>query len=172
MLRSLISREPSQFPRGNEFVPERWLDSSYPTFKEPLSEFPNIRGDIAFGYGARACPGVDLTNMELFTLFGALAWSFDISPKDKNQPMPWYEVNPYVITMSKPFPINITARTEEKRRFILDGCPDPGHFLKEKPEHRWDLGVVHEDREQAWTWQGLSVPFEAPETPKVYPAGV
>ena len=112
----LISREPKMFPKGNEFVPERWVDSSYPTYKEPLSEFPHIRGDIAFGYGMRACPGVDLTNLELFTLFGALAWSFNISPKGD---LPRYEVNPYVITMTSPFPINITARSEEKKKFIM-----------------------------------------------------
>jgi hypothetical protein len=64
----------------------------------------------------RACPGVDLTNVELFTLFGALAWSFNISPKGD---IPRYEVNPYVITMTSPFPINITPRSEEKRKFIM-----------------------------------------------------
>lgn len=169
MFRSLISREPTQFPKGDQFIPERWLDPSWPTYKEPLTEFPHIRGDIAFGYGNRACPGVDLTNMELFTLFGALAWSFDIKSKLPKDQLPWYEVNPYVITMSKPFPLEIKARTEEKKRFILDGCPDPGYTLKDKPENRWD--IVHQDSSEAWTWGGLSEPYEVPAVPKVYPEG-
>ena len=121
----LISREPKQFPNGNEFVPERWLDPSYPTYKEPLTEFLQIRGDVAFGYGSRACPGVELTNLELFTLFGALAWSFNISPKGE---VPRYEVNLYVITMTSPFPINIEPRSEEKRRAVLEGCDDAGYW--------------------------------------------
>ena len=175
---SLISREPSQFPRGEEFIPERWIDPSYPTYKEPLTEYPHIRGDIAFGYGNRACPGVDLTNVELFTLFGALAWSFNIRKKEPDQVVPWYEVNPYVITMCKPFPLIIEARSEEKKRFILDGCPEPGYWLKSKSETRWDIQhengekITYGEDRKAWTWDGLSVPYEKPATPKVYPPGV
>ena len=172
----MISREPHQFPRPEEFVPERWVDPSYPTYKEPLTEFPHIRGDIAFGYGARACPGVDLTNTELFTLFGALAWAFNISPKEKDQPLPWYEVNPYVITMCKPFPIKIEARTEDKRRFVMD--QDPGYWLTSTPKTRWDVPwenaekqTYGEDR-KPWTWEDVSVPWVQPDVPKVYPAGV
>ena len=121
----LISREPTQFPNGHNFVPERWLDPSYPTYKEPLTEFPHIRGDIAFGYGSRACPGVELTYLELFTLFGALAWSFDISPKGE---VPRYEVNPYVITMASPFPIDIKARTPDKDKWIRTATDDAGYW--------------------------------------------
>ncbi|RMX80617.1 hypothetical protein D0867_16369, partial [Hortaea werneckii] len=88
----LISREENMYPKPNQFVPERWLDPSYPTYKEPLTEFPNLRGDISFGYGNRSCPGVDLTYFELCTLFGALAWSFDIKAKEGTTP-PYYEVN-------------------------------------------------------------------------------
>ncbi|KAK3616861.1 hypothetical protein LTR56_025676 [Elasticomyces elasticus] len=47
----LISREPEMFPEADEWRPERWLDPSWPTYKEPLSEFPTIRGDPGFGYG-------------------------------------------------------------------------------------------------------------------------
>ncbi|KAK3722478.1 hypothetical protein LTR37_002470 [Vermiconidia calcicola] len=165
----LISREPKQFPRGNEFVPERWIDSSYPTYKEPLTEFPNIRGDIAFGYGMRACPGVDLTNLELFTLFGALAWSFNISPKGA---VPRYEVNPYVITMPSPFPINLSARSEEKKKFILEGCDDAGYWLKDKDAPnltRWEKKLIHEDESAQYTWEGLTTPYQGHDQVKVYP---
>nr|POF04147.1 cytochrome p450 monooxygenase psod [Quercus suber] len=165
----LISREESKFPKPTEFLPERWLDPKYPTYKEPLTEYPNIRGDMAFGYGSRACPGVDLTSVELCTLFGALAWAFDIKPKNKDVPLPWYDVNPYVITMSKPFPVSITARSEEKRRFIMD-VPDAGYMLKDNKEGKWDL--THEKDGGLWTWEGLAPTFEVPATPRVYPPGV
>ena len=46
-----ISRDEDLYPDGAEFRPERWLDPSWPTYKEPLTEYPTLRGDIAFGYG-------------------------------------------------------------------------------------------------------------------------
>ena len=164
----MISREESKYPRGNEFLPERWLEPEYPTYKEPLTEYPNLRGHIAFGYGNRSCPGVDLTNMELCTLFGALAWSFDISAPE-GATIPYYEVNPYVITMTKPFPVNITPRSEAKRQFIMDCCEDPGYTLKDKKENKWD--IVHEKDGKPWTWDGLAPHYEVPATKKVYPPG-
>jgi len=126
---------------------------------------------MAFGYGNRSCPGVDLTQMELTTLFGALASVFDITAKE-GQPLPWYEVNPYVITMTQPFPVNIKARSEAKRQFIIDGAPEPGYWLKEKESEkntRWDL--VRPQDGSPWTWGGLAPPYHAPATPKVYPEG-
>ena len=48
-----------EYPDQKIFNPARWVDPSYPTYKEPLTEFPNLRGDTSFGYGNRACPGVD-----------------------------------------------------------------------------------------------------------------
>lgn len=132
-----------------------------------MTEYPNLRGHIAFGYGNRSCPGVDLTNMELCTLFGALAWSFDITPREGNVPLPWYEVNKYVITMSKPFPVDIKVRSEEKRNFIM--TTEPGYTLKTKREGRWD--VVHDPDVTPWTWEGLAPHYEAPAVPRVYPDG-
>lgn len=125
---------------------------------------------MAFGYGNRACPGVDLTSMELCTLFGALAWAFDIKAPEGQKTLPWYEVNPYVITMPKPFPVDIKVRSEEKRRYILKESPDAGYYLKDEKETRWDL--VHEKDGKPWTWEGLAEPWVEPAVPKVYPAGV
>ncbi|KAJ8606892.1 hypothetical protein MRB53_040645 [Persea americana] len=164
----LISREADKYPKGDQFIPERWLEPSWPSYKEPLTEFPNLSGDRAFGYGNRACPGVDLTQMELITLFGALAWSFDIKPKNPEN-MPWYEVNPYVITMCKPFPIDIIPRTEAKRQWILDEVKDPGYWLTTDGKTKWD--IVHDTKKEPWTWQGLAPAFVPSKEPKVYPAG-
>ena len=106
--------------------------------------------------------------MELCTLFGALAWSFDMSAPEGST-IPYYEVNPYVITMTKPFPVNITPRSEAKRQFIMDGCEDAGYTLKDKKEDKWD--ILHEADGKPWTWQGLAPHYEVPATTKVYPAG-
>lgn len=155
---SLISREESTYPRGNEFLPERWLDPSYPTYKEPLTDFPNLNGDRAFGYGSRACPGVDLTQTELFTLIGHLIWAFEIKrPEGLSPVIPWYETAPWVITMPKPFKADIRVRSEAKRKYILEQCPEGGNLIRESEKERkskWD--VVRKPGEDLFSWEGLT----------------
>lgn len=107
--------------------------------------------------------------MELTTLFGAIAWAFNIKPKDGSGPLPWYEVNPYVITMCKPFPIEIIPRTEAKRQWILGEVNDPGYWLTTEPKSKWD--IVHDVDKSHWDWQGLAPYYEQPKVPRVYPVG-
>jgi len=161
----LISREESLYPKGEEFIPDRWLDPSYPTFKTPLTEFPNLRGDTAFGYGSRSCPGVDLTFCELSTLIGSLLWAFTINRPEgvagKAAPIPWYETAPWVITMSKPFKCDIQVRSEEKRRIIMETFPDGGELIRDNEEERktrWD--VARKEGEEVYEWEGLTTPAE------------
>ena len=138
----LISREPTTYPEAEEWRPERWLDPSWPTYKEPLTEYPTLRNDVGFGYGPRACPGIELVLTECYTTIGAIASCFDIKRKEGRRgyenPVPWYETNPFVITMAKPFPCDITPRNEEKARFILNGC-EPGRACWSKP--RMEIAV-------------------------------
>ncbi|EGP87952.1 unnamed protein product [Zymoseptoria tritici ST99CH_1A5] len=159
----LISREEATYPEGNEWRPERWLEPSWPTYKEPLTEYPTLRGDPGFGYGTRSCPGTDLVMTELYTLIASLVWAFDIKRKEGragyDNPVPWYETNPFVITMAKPFPCNITVRSEEKRRFIQNGCPDGGFLVrnpKEEDLNRWD---VFRGDGKPFEWAGLTAPL-------------
>ena len=70
--------------------------------------------------------------------------------------------------MTKPFPVEIVPRSEEKKRFILDGCQDPGYTLTETKEDRWDL--VHAPEGRLWDWEGLAPEYVEPKEKKVYPA--
>lgn len=171
----LISREPSLYPRGNEFIPERWLSPEYPTYQEPLTEFPNLRGDKAFGYGNRSCPGVDLTQTELTTLIGSLLWAFEIKRSEgiagRDNPVPWYETAPWVITMSKPFPCSIKVRSEHKRKIIMEEFPEGGNLVKPHPslcKSKWD--VSRKEGEELFAWDGLT--DQAPKVPRTYGPGV
>jgi hypothetical protein len=157
-------------------VPERWLESSYPTYKEPLTEFPNLNGDRSFGYGNRSCPGVDLTQCELLGLIGHLMWAFEITrPEGKDgcaNPVPWYETAPWVITMSKPFPANIRVRSEAKRKYILEECPEGGNLILDHEKQRtsrWD--VVRGPGEDLFRWEGLTDQADG-HAGRVYGAGV
>jgi len=150
------------------------------SYKEPLTEYPNLRGDTGFGYGNRSCPGVDFTSCELVLLLSALLSSFTVSRKEGAagalNPVPWYETNPYVITMSAPFPCDVRVRSEEKRRRILAdvGEADAGYTIRETSEGkrgRWDI-VRPENEREHYSWEGLTTAFSLRDGGKmpVYPA--
>ncbi|KAK0897082.1 hypothetical protein LTR91_010848 [Friedmanniomyces endolithicus] len=179
----LISREPTQFPEADEWRPERWLDPSWPTYKEPLSEFPTVRGDPGFGYGVRACPGIDLVATELYTTIGSIAWGFNIKRKEGKagyeNPVPWYQTNPYVITMASQFPADVTPRTAEKARIIRQLTEDPSLTVRavgEKSEGqfgRWDVFRPEEGSGRTFDWEGLTaLAPDHDKGPRRYPVGV
>jgi hypothetical protein len=76
-----ITRDPRTYPDPENFRPERWLAPNFPTYREPLTEFPNLKGFSQFGFGRRTCQGVDVVEQELFLVIGGLAWAFDIRKK-------------------------------------------------------------------------------------------
>ncbi|KAG6328286.1 hypothetical protein ID866_10803 [Astraeus odoratus] len=65
-----ISRDPSAFPDGEKFDPQRWLDKD-----------GHIRTDLKFspyGFGRRICPGMHLANNSLFMTIANILWSFRV----------------------------------------------------------------------------------------------
>ena len=76
-----IHRDPALYPSAEEFLPERWIEPKYPTFKEPLSTYPNIQGFSSFGFGRRICPGLNIAERSLYLLVSRIAWACDIQAK-------------------------------------------------------------------------------------------
>lgn len=74
-----ISRDPTMYPDADAWNPTRWLDPAFPTYKEPLDQFPTITGFSQFGYGKRTCQGQKLTEADLFVGIGSIAWLFTIN---------------------------------------------------------------------------------------------
>ncbi|KAI4724434.1 cytochrome P450 [Aureobasidium sp. EXF-10728] len=74
-----ISRDPSLYPDPDAWNPRRWLDPAFPTYREPLDQFPAITGYSQFGYGKRTCQGQKLTEADLFVGIGSIAWLFSIN---------------------------------------------------------------------------------------------
>ncbi|KAJ4302684.1 hypothetical protein N0V90_001573 [Kalmusia sp. IMI 367209] len=75
---SAILSDPELYPDGPVYNPARWLDPSYPTYKEPLTVYPSLQGFTSFGYGRRACPASNFTERALTVMVARLAWAFDI----------------------------------------------------------------------------------------------
>lgn len=80
VLEQAISRDPALYPDGDTYRPERWLESEWPSYQEPLTVHPRLVGFSGFGSGRRVCPGVDLTEAELLVACGSIIWGFEMHP--------------------------------------------------------------------------------------------
>ena len=74
-----ISRDPTMFPDPESFNPLRWLEPLYPTYQEPLTQYPTIINCTQFGYGRRLCQGQTVADEDLLIGIGSIAWLFDLS---------------------------------------------------------------------------------------------
>lgn len=81
-----ISRDPEIYPDPETFNPLRWLKPEYPTYKEPLTQFPTIINSSQFGYGRRLCQGQTVADEDLFIGIGSIAWLFNISKRSQDKP--------------------------------------------------------------------------------------
>lgn len=97
-----ITRNVTTYPQPEDFNPDRWLHATKQT-----------------------STALDSQKIELCVLVAAIAWAFDIKKKEGREgydaEIPWYDTKPLASMMTRPFAIEIRARTEEKRRKILDG---------------------------------------------------
>ena len=104
-----IHRDPELYPNPESFMPERWLDPSYPTFKEPLTTYPNLQNYSNFGFGRRICPGQNVAERSLFIEAAMIAWACDISAKPGKKP-PEYDYVTGFNTRPKWFDFDLKAR--------------------------------------------------------------
>ncbi|PSN68798.1 cytochrome P450 [Corynespora cassiicola Philippines] len=122
-------RNPQKYPDPENFRPERWLKAEWPTYQEPLSKFPNIKGMTSFGWGQRQCLGQSLTQDELLVACGGLLWAFNL--KKKIHPITGEEIevpldksNSLLIIKPDPFemafePRSVARKAEVKEQWRL-----------------------------------------------------
>jgi hypothetical protein len=118
-----LARDPAVYPDPDTFNPGRYLDPKYPTYREPLSEFPTIRGYHGFGFGRRICPGQEVAEAELLVACAALAWAFQLEkkrlPSGQEVPINEYDFTSTLITTTKPFEMEFVVRSEKHAQAIL-----------------------------------------------------
>jgi Cytochrome P450 len=107
------------YPDPETFNPGRWLDPAYPTYREPLTQYPNLNGFSQFGFGRRTCQGVPIVEQDLFLSMGGMAWAFDMRKKrdsvtGKEIPVHWNEYTPLLIAKPEKFQFDAVPRSEEK----------------------------------------------------------
>ncbi|KAI4728004.1 cytochrome P450 [Aureobasidium sp. EXF-10728] len=115
---------PVKYPDPESYRPERWLEAGWPTFQEPLTQHPNIKGMTSFGFGQRQCLGMSLTQDELIVACGALAWAYNLKRKvdpatGREIEVPTDKCNSLLIVKPDPFEMAFEPRSEARKADVI-----------------------------------------------------
>jgi hypothetical protein len=114
-----ITRDEERYPDAEAFNPARWIDPAFPTYREPLSRYPNLSSFSQFGFGRRTCQGIPVVEQDLFLTMGGIAWAFDVRRKrdpatGREMPVHWADYTPLLIAKPEQFPFEAVPRGPDK----------------------------------------------------------
>ncbi|KAF7197197.1 Cytochrome P450 monooxygenase [Pseudocercospora fuligena] len=141
-----ISRDPEVFPEPDTWNPLRWLDSKFPTYQEPLTQFPTITQYSQFGYGRRICQGMGVAEADLFVGLGSVAWLFSVS-KEQHDAGPDAEAG--------------SSRNDCSSAHALQECATPPKFANLANDSAISLHDMEVLTKQANSMTGLSTSSNA-----------
>lgn len=142
-------RNPEKYPDPDNFRPERWLEPGWPTYQEPLSVYPTIKGLTSFGWGQRQCLGQTLTQDELVVACGALSWCFNLKPKrdpitGRDLPVPLDKSNSLLIIKPDPFQMEFEPRSQMRKEEALRLWAESDTTDKRQREEFLKTGNIYE----------------------------
>jgi cytochrome P450 len=115
-------RDPVRYPDPDTFNPDRWLNPKFPTYKEPLTEYPTLMNTLMFGAGRRQCLGMVVGARNVYIQTMMLAWACEFGrARDK---MTGEEIIPPVYDMStgfnvRPLPFEYTVKARSAERIAM-----------------------------------------------------
>ncbi|KAF1843536.1 cytochrome P450 [Cucurbitaria berberidis CBS 394.84] len=117
-------RNPVKYPDPDSYRPERWLESGWPTFQEPLTKYPDIVGMTSFGWGQRQCLGMSITRDETVTGCGGLMWAFNLKRKvhpvtGEEIEVPLEKSNSLLIIKPDPFEMAFEPRSATRKAEVI-----------------------------------------------------
>lgn len=123
--RRAFLRNPVNYPDPESFRPERWMDPEWPSYREPLSQYPTVKGMTSFGWGQRACLGQNLTQDEMLVACGCVVWGFNMDYKidpatGRKVNIDTKKSNSLLIVKPDPWQMSITPRSDKKRQAMID----------------------------------------------------
>lgn len=147
-----ITRDESVYPDAETFNPRRWLDPSFPTYREPLTHHPNLNGFSQFGFGRRTCQGIPVVEQDLFLTMGGMAWAFDIRKRrdpltGAELPVHWNDYTPLLIAKPTRFPFDALPRSRDKvarMREMFEAAREQGG-AGTQPEADMDISHFYQD---------------------------
>ncbi|KIW94676.1 uncharacterized protein Z519_04653 [Cladophialophora bantiana CBS 173.52] len=117
-------KDEATYPDAEAFNPDRWLNPNYPTYQEPLTQYPNLKRFPAFGFGRRICPGLVLAERSLFIEISMLMWLCSVTKKldEEGQviPVPWYDYKPGNNTGPNRFHFEVEMREQQRLQILAN----------------------------------------------------
>lgn len=118
-------RNPVKYPDPDNFRPERWLEPGWPTFQEPLTQYPTVKGMSSFGWGQRACLGQTLTQDEMLVSTGSVCWGFNLKQSidpvtGRKIDIPLNKSNSLLIIKPDPYQMAFEPRSEARKQQMID----------------------------------------------------
>lgn len=119
-----FTRNTTLYPNPECFNPARWLSPSYPTYREPVTQFPTISNHSGFGFGQRICIGMQWTDIMAIIGCGGLAWAFTFSKKrdeiGRETPIEWRKTNELLIVKPDAFAFECKPRSERHAEMVRE----------------------------------------------------
>lgn len=120
-----LNHDPTLHPSPETFNPSRWLDPSYPTYKEPLTHHPQIKNHSGYGWGKRTCIGQEYCEVVHLTMIAGILWACDISKrkdeKGREVDVSDLDYGPRIIVRPNKWELDIRVREKWRLRVLREG---------------------------------------------------